>query len=165
MQQFALATAERKLEPSTVVTSIREQIHSTGWGKTLEKLQGKEGFPSSPSNISCAAADRCAPPPTHPTNPCMTRPIPPFLGHPDHRQTLCVCGQGRIQLGNGGTRVPTFRSDPISREWTRTVVHGDLASRKSLLGCTRLLLSLLRRCELTNFSFCPTRYMHVSGCG
>ncbi|KAJ9103965.1 hypothetical protein QFC21_002428 [Naganishia friedmannii] len=40
VQQFALAAAEGKLEPSTVVTSIREQIHSTGWGKKLEKLQG-----------------------------------------------------------------------------------------------------------------------------
>ncbi|KAJ9091692.1 hypothetical protein QFC19_008983 [Naganishia cerealis] len=40
VQQFALNNAGAKLDPAMLVTSIREQIHSTGWGKKLEKLQG-----------------------------------------------------------------------------------------------------------------------------
>jgi hypothetical protein len=38
VQQFGLSGDQ--LRPEAIVASITEQIHSTGWGKKLEKLRG-----------------------------------------------------------------------------------------------------------------------------
>lgn len=40
VQQFGLHPADAQFQPATIVASISEQIHSTGWGKKLEKLRG-----------------------------------------------------------------------------------------------------------------------------
>ncbi|GHJ83987.1 hypothetical protein NliqN6_0389 [Naganishia liquefaciens] len=40
VQQFGRSGGAEPLQPETIVTSISEQMHSTGWGKKLEKLRG-----------------------------------------------------------------------------------------------------------------------------
>jgi hypothetical protein len=40
VQQFGLNASAVHMQPANIVSSITEQIHSTGWGKKLERLRG-----------------------------------------------------------------------------------------------------------------------------